>query len=386
MSTQQNQTGNDQGPKKFKRGEFIFKEGDKADHIYLVQSGRVAICVVRPSSRIEIFVATKGAILGEQALYGMSKHVLSAEALNDVVVLEVPLTIAKPQVDSTNGFLKTLLKSMADELKFSFNELKSIKLEKEAVACPDIYVPRVFACINLVTRHLGKKLENGDWEIAWNSMKIFGVRMFLEAPQRLQSTLELLTKLKYAEMVFEKNEEGETELSRIIIKNLQLVEDFGEFFQYNLFKGGVAEILKYDEIACNVAKIMVKATEGTETDRYGSVRILFDQLAELLKEETGVPLKNTHIDLLEKKGLFMKRTANDKEVWLSFDRKEYNQTSQFWSIIHEIDKWNATGRVNMNEEIKKKPKAGGPVCPECDSAIPADAKFCSECGFKLKAA
>lgn len=386
MSAQQNQTGNDQGPKKFKRGEFIFKEGDKADHIYLVQSGRVAICVVRPSSRIEIFVATKGAILGEQALYGMSKHVLSAEALNDVTVLEVPLAIAKPQVDATNGFLKTLLKSMADELKFSFNELKSIKLEKEAVACPDIFVPRVFSCINLVTRHLGKKLENGEWEIAWNSLKIFGVRMFLEAPQRLQSALELLTKLKYAEMVFEKNEEGETELSRIIIKNLQLVEDFGEFFQYNLFKGGVAEILKYDDIACNVAKIMVKATEGAETDRHGSVRILFDKLAELLKEETGVPLKNTHIDLLEKKGLFMKRTANDKEVWLSFDRKEYNQTAQFWTIINEIDKWNATGRVNMNEEVKKKPKAGGPTCPECDSAIPVDAKFCSECGFKLKAA
>lgn len=375
-----------QGPRQYKRGEFIFKEGDKAESIFLIQSGKVALCIIRPTTKIEIQTLSKGAVLADQALHGMVKHVLSAECQSDVQVLEVPLNVAKSQLDALSGFFKTLMKSMADTNKLFTTELKSIKLEKEAVPCPQIYIPRVFSCINLVTRHLGKKQEDGDWEIAWNSLKVFGIRMFLEAPNRLQSALELLTKIKLAEMHYEKNDEGDTELSKIKIKNLQLVEDFGEFFQYNLYKGGVSEIIKFDDIAYQVAKTMVKATEGREVDRQGTVSLTFNELSAVVQEDMGLPLKNTHIDLLEKKGLFMKRRPTDTEVFLHFDRKEYSQTVSFWQILSEIDKWNSTGRVNMNEEVKKKAKPGEETCPECANAIPKEAKFCMNCGFKLKAA
>jgi hypothetical protein len=187
-------------------------------------------------------------------------------------------------------------------------------------------------------------------------------------------------------MHFEKNDEGETELSRITIKNLQMVEDFGEFFQYNLYKGGVSEIIKFDDIAYQVAKLMVKASEGREADRQGTVSVTFNELSAIVQEDMGIPLKNTHIDLLEKKGLFMKRRPTETEVFLHFDRKEYSQTVGFWQILSEIDKWNATGRVNMKEEVKKKAKPGEETCPECSNAIPKEAKFCMNCGFKLKAA
>lgn len=375
-----------QGPKNYKRGDFIFREGDKAESIFLVQSGRVSICIIRPSTKIEIQAVSKGAVLGDQALYGMSKHVLSAECLTDVLVLEVPVAVAKSQVESLSGFFKTLMKSMADANKSFATELKSIKLEKEAVPCPQIYIPRVFSCVNLVVRHLGKKQESGEWEIAWNSLKIFGIRMFLESPTRLQSLIELLTKLKLAEMHFEKNEDGDTELSRIIIKDLQLVEDFGEFFQYNLYKGSVSEIIKYDEIAHHLARVMFTATEGREADRQGAVTITFNELSAKVQEDMGLPLKNTHIDLLEKKGLFMKRKPTDTDVFLLFDRKEFGQTASFWQILAEIEKWNSTGRVNMVEEVKKKAKPGEENCPDCGTAVPKDAKFCSNCGFKVKAA
>lgn len=374
------------GQKSLKRGEFVFKEGDKAETIFLLQQGRVALTIVRPSAKIEVQVLQKGAVIGEQALFGMTKHVLSAECLSDVQILEVPASVAKAQVDGLNGFHKTLMKSLADANKGFTTDLKSIKLEKEAVPCPQIYIPRVFACVNLVARHLGKRQENGDWEIAWNSLKMYGVRMFLEAPARIQGVVELLTKLKLVEMHFEKNEEGETELSRLTIKNLQAIEDFGEFFQYNLYKGGVSEIIKFDEIACDIAKVMVQVTEGKEPDRQGAVTTTFNEVSAKVQEEMGLPLKNTHIDLLEKKGLFMKRRPTETDVFLSFDRKEYAQTVQFWQILHEIDKWNAAGRVNMNEEVKKKAKPGEETCPDCATPVGKDSKFCSNCGFKLKAA
>ena len=100
--------------------------------------------------------------------------------------------------------------------------------------------------------------------------------------------------------------------------------------------------------------------------------------------------KSLHLDLLERKGLFVSRKSKDKGgVDLSFDRNELVETLQHWQILSEIDLWNEKGFVDMNTSIEnsfvKIESTGGDSCPSCQNENSAGANFCQHCGFKLAA-
>lgn len=379
-----------QGLKKYKKGECLFKEGDKADSVFAIQSGRVQLTIVRPNNKIEVYKTTGTTMVGEMALFGMAKHNFTAEAMSDVTALEIPVAALKPQMEKLPQMFQVILKSFAEENKQFSADVKSVKLERENQACPQIFVPRLFSTVNLVTRHLGKKYpDENKIEVSWGALKLFGVRMIMESPQRLEGALNLLEKLGYAELIYEKDEEGQTALSRVLITDIQVVDDFSELFQYNLFKGGVSEVLIYDDIAHKVVNLFVELTEGVELDRHGAAELDFNKVVEAMLQKHNVNFKNLHLDLLEKKGLFVKRKANEQEAKISFDRNEFHKMSRFWGILGEIEKWNAHGKVLSKaeeEKLAKKAQGASLECPDCQTPYQTDSKFCSNCGFKLKAA
>src|SRR5690606_36554445 len=132
-----------------------------------------------------------------------TKHSFTAEAMTDVTALEIPVAVLKAQLEKLPQMFQVMLKSFSEQVKVFSTELKSIKLERENVACPQIFIPRLFSAVNLVTRHLGRKYpDENKMEIAWNSLKLFGVRMLMESPQRLEGLLQILEKLGYAELIY----------------------------------------------------------------------------------------------------------------------------------------------------------------------------------------
>jgi len=63
----------------FNTGDFIFKEGDKAEKIYLVLEGRVAVEVeIGPSKRSTVYTETKGKMFGYPSL--IKPHVFTTYA------------------------------------------------------------------------------------------------------------------------------------------------------------------------------------------------------------------------------------------------------------------------------------------------------------------
>ena len=132
----------------------------------------------------------------------------------------------------------------------------------------------------------------------------------------------------------------------------------------------------------------ITMSEGVEPDRFGVVTIDFQVALERFKTDLGINLNPDHFARLEQKGIFCKRQARqDGTVALQFDVKEFKTTQKIWRILREIDKWNEKGFVDMTEEENKpKKKTEGPCCPQCSAGIAAQAKFCSECGFKIVAA
>lgn len=74
----------------FRFREVVFKEGAKADKLYLIKTGEV-LCLKSSSDRlIPVFLAKAGDIIGESAIIKDREYTYSAITLNESVLIEVP--------------------------------------------------------------------------------------------------------------------------------------------------------------------------------------------------------------------------------------------------------------------------------------------------------
>ncbi len=198
--------------------------------------------------------------------------------------------------------------------------------------------------------------------------------------------MDLLAKLKFVDLKMGKSDEGEETLIDVHFFDVQLCEDFAEFYQYHLFKGSRAEAIYVDPLALKVAKALVAVSEGAPVNHKGASAVDYQVVLNECKAKYRIDLKNTHLDALERKGLFVVRKSfDDGKVELQFDRAEFVKMAHFWSIILEIDKWNEKGSVDLNEKEEAAPTDGA-ECTACHGKIDNTHKFCPHCGHKLQVA
>lgn len=376
--------------KTLKRGDTIFKEGDKITSLVFVQQGNGSLCLQRQKKNIDILPIGPNQILGEAALLGANTHTFSAIANSEVKYMEIPVEIAKSQVEAAPQFLKALIKSLNEKLKITLNDVRSAKMEKDSAPCPEDQVAKIYGSIFHTANHKGTKDETDNKKVTvdWLTMKQYGQRIFSESPRRMEQAISVLVKLKMATFEMGKPPEspdGPDEIMKVHFLDLMAVESFFEFYQYYYFKGGKGDILKADDTTINLLNQFVKIGESLEKDRFGVVSIELPKAVEMFKEVAGLNLTSGHFAQLEQKGIFAKRaTKADGTVVLSFELKEYQTTAKIWKILKEIEKWNEKGFVDMTEEEKPKKKPGAPSCPQCQVEVAAQAKFCHECGCKLQ--
>lgn len=376
--------------KTYKKGEVLFKDGDKIQNVVFIQSGSVNQCLLRGKKNIDLFQLGANQVLGESVLNGQGQHSAGAVATTETKTVEVPADVLKAQIEGAPPVMKMLIKSLIDRLKLTMNEVKSAKMTGDSTPCPPEFVPQIFGAIYYTALYKGEKHEKEPKiTVDWQMMRMYSQRVFGQSLKRLEQAASVLVKLKLAAYEMGKlpeDPEGPDVITQIHIFNLGAVEAFFEFFQYYHYKPGKGEILKYDDFCSQILEIFV--TEGSKAtpDRFGMVSVDFNDIVAAAKDKMGITFNNDHFSRLENKGVLCKRRAIEgKGVRLEFELKEYQNIFFTWKIIREIDKWNEKGFVDLDEKEEKKAKKDGPCCPQCSASVVATAKFCQECGSKLGA-
>ncbi len=70
--------------------EFIFRQGDKPIHFFIVESGKVKIMAEVEHEPLEIFEFTTGQCFGETAAIGIQPHSANAVAVGKTVLIVLP--------------------------------------------------------------------------------------------------------------------------------------------------------------------------------------------------------------------------------------------------------------------------------------------------------
>lgn len=372
----------------FKKGESLFKEGEKAQIIYLIQSGSVHLFLTRQKQTIDLCTLGSMQIAGEHALSGVFTHPHSAVATSETKAIELPVDAVKLQMEGSSQLIKFLTKSLSDKLKVIMKEFQSMRLERDNTPCPPDQTAKIFGTVFHVARSKGETKQDGVVTVPWPLMKQYAQRVFLESPKRLENAVNIFVKLGLAKYELVKNEEDPDEpeeVGFVHFSDLPLVEQFFEFYQYYYFKGGKLELLKTDDRVIQMVGCLLELGSQTQLDRHGAARLDYTKVVEKIKEEMGLQLNADHFTLLESKGLFVKRQSTDTGVFLQFDYKEFELTSRVWKVLREVERWNEKGSVDPNEPAMSPKKTGltGPSCPECGTPYEGAPKFCSECGHKI---
>ena len=254
--------------------------------------------------------------------------------------------------------------------------------------CPDEVIAKVFASVYFAILKRGTKNEDGSYSIDWTFFKSYCRRIFEEPPIRVENAVHIFIKMKLARFEIGKppeNPKGPDVILKLHFTDINCIENFFEFYQYNYFNPGKKSFLEYDDIAINLSETLVDEASKVQPDRHGKAHVAFKTISDSYTARTGAVIVPAHIQHLETKGIFCKlRNLEDKGVTVEFEAKEIQNILYSWKILREIKKWNQKGSVDPNEveKVQKKVALTG-VCPACGAAKVSDARFCHACGAKI---
>ncbi len=377
--------------RQLKRGEFLFKETDKVQTVYIVQSGQLSLQFFKNKKNVEVMTVSTGYVFADNIVLASSQYAYSAMASQETKVIEIPIEVFKSQYESFHQIYRSFIKTSCERLKWAMMEIKNKKSDKDIVACGVEEVPRAFGILYHAMKHKGI-IEGTSCRAEWATLRQYSQRIFGESLKRTEQVTQILVKLKLGEYVMTIKDEDDalpkSEISGFKIYDLAALESFFEFYQYYYYKGNKLNLLKPDEINFNVLSILLMAYEKCEADKVGVVSRDLNEVTDFFKDY-GISFLSGQLTALEAIGLFLKRkpVANN-QILLQFEIKEVKNLFNCWRILREVEKWNEQNIVDMyeHEDVPKKKiqTQSSIACVSCKHIIVSAAKFCSECGLKTE--
>lgn len=318
-------------------GDVLLTPGEKIKCIYMIQTGRVSVCQSKGGKIIEIAQLSAGQAIGDEAAFGPLQWNLTVMALRETVIIEVPLEmITEPLAQAPLAF-KSLFKSLVERMRISFNEVKTLKANHEAVPCPPGDVAKVFGVIYHVARIIGKMDETEvESVVDWIEFRRFAFEVFDQPVVRIEDAVAIIVKLGYAKF------EGR----KLHLTNLKQVEAFFDYYGNYFFKVGFEDLLKTNSKIQKVTEEFLRIADGYPVDRAGHAHLPYKPTIDAMKKSLGPTFEADQLFRIEQKGLFIKRTTVQENAQLSFYRADFDQMILNWKFLTELEKWNEKGFVD----------------------------------------
>ena len=124
--------------KDYPKGKHLFRQGDKADRLFVILQGWAKLYRGTAEGE-EVIVAlfTRGDIFGEAAIFDSADYPFSAEAAEDVRLVEIPAKILKERAKANPDIMARIMTSMSREMhKLQMeNEHKVLMDAPQRVGC-----------------------------------------------------------------------------------------------------------------------------------------------------------------------------------------------------------------------------------------------------------
>lgn len=113
----------------FKPGEVIFKMGDTAEHMFIIQNGKVEIYVSTPQGDKSLAVIGTGEFFGEMAIIDKGNRSASARAVEETRVIMLDEKTFDMHVQSNPAIVRKILKNMSIRIRDANTQIQNLMIK-----------------------------------------------------------------------------------------------------------------------------------------------------------------------------------------------------------------------------------------------------------------
>lgn len=107
-------------------GDFLIKEGEKAESVYLVKRGSLRACHREGSQVLELGLIAPGEFVGEMSYINGEQRSADVEAVTDCELIEIPIGVLDQVIFRKPSWAKALMQTLSKRLKNS-NQIRVSK-------------------------------------------------------------------------------------------------------------------------------------------------------------------------------------------------------------------------------------------------------------------
>ena len=110
----------------------LYREGRPVDRFYVVLDGHVELSLDAGGRKSVVEVARRAAVLGDAAMFGSGRYIMSARLLTPATLLAIPAAAFRTRLESRVDILLHMLTTMSLRLRMLVRQIAELKLKTTA--------------------------------------------------------------------------------------------------------------------------------------------------------------------------------------------------------------------------------------------------------------
>lgn len=319
--------------KKVAKDNYLFREGDAPDAMYIIKTGQFAITKTKGTSEVILAEIKAGAMVGEMAIFDRKPRSANVKATKDSEVIALPYDGLTQQLDQLPVWVKAIMRTMNENLREANKKIKILETpDKDQERFPPHILNKYLSILNLIGHRYGTK-EDGGLSIPPNRLRNYTIQVFQEATNKMESVQEALKEMG----MFKIEDLGEGKKKLLNLKP-ELLFEFVDWYNEWLFMQEKDKV-SISEEEIKILSGLITFAKKTQPDAKGFSKVNLNDVQNESMKDLGFLIKVDDVNSLNEKKLISEKIMEEKGVFININLSEVEKPCTYWKLIWDFKKF-----------------------------------------------
>ena len=321
------------GMRKVSQGDYLFKEGEAPDAMYVVKTGRFEVLKAKGQSEIRLAELGPGAMVGEMAFFDNKPRSASVRAAKDSEAIVLPYKALHQQFASFPEWSKAIMRTVNEHLRKANQRIRELEKAsgEDEILFPPHTINKLVSILALIAHRYGQVSDIGI-ELNGNVLRRYTIQIFQEATHKMQKLMDVLAELEYLKL--ENTGDGN---QRIILWKNQLLFEFVEWHNKYLFQKE-EERFTIEEPEIKIINGLLHFARRLTPDAKGFVKLNLTELQNESMKELGDLIRVDDVNSLIAKKVISDKQMESNGIYTFIEIQVVEKLSPFWTLIYALKK------------------------------------------------
>ncbi|MCK6598044.1 MAG: Crp/Fnr family transcriptional regulator [Bdellovibrionaceae bacterium] len=318
--------------KKIPKDNYLFRDGDTPDFMYIVKSGQFVVTKAKGSSEIILAEIKAGNLVGEMAIFDKKPRSANVKAMKDSEVIALPYETLNQQLENLPVWVKAILRNLNENLREANKRIKLLESSnQDDERFPPHVINKFLSILNFIGNKYGSKEDEG-LIIPQNRLRNTTIQIFQEATNKMQSIQSALQEMSL--MKIEELGEGR---QKIVILKPDLLFDFVDWYNDWLFKNDKDKVSFSSEEIKTFSGI-INYAKKIDPNPKGVRKVNVNDLQNDSMKELGFLLKVEDLNPLIEKHVVSEKIMEEGGVFVNIILDDIEKMATYWKMIWDFKK------------------------------------------------